>query len=123
VESFTALDPTQLQSHGLFGFVAQWHLPDVNLGLMADDNGQPCVHLFAPDGSTAIVRNSCTDGGHQVTQHGPRRLWDRVEQAHQFWHDAGRPNYDRFGITATTSDQHVWYDHPDSPHRWPLPNG
>jgi hypothetical protein len=44
-------------------------------------------------------------------------LWDRVEEAHEFWQHAGRPNYDRFGITANTTEQYVWYDHPDSTYR------
>ncbi|MBV9011146.1 MAG: hypothetical protein JO272_03690, partial [Pseudonocardiales bacterium] len=60
-------------------------------------------------------------GGFPVTQTGPSRLWDRVEEAHEFWQQAGRPSYDRFGITASTTEQYVWYDHPEGGHRWPLP--
>jgi Protein-L-isoaspartate(D-aspartate) O-methyltransferase (PCMT) len=120
VSSLTQVDPALLQD-GPFAFVAQWHLPELNGGAMADD-GEPAVHLFAPDGSTAIVRSSRTDGGYRVTQQGPGRLWDCVEKAHHFWHSAGRPSYDRFGITATATEQHVWFDHPGSPHRWPLPS-
>ncbi|MGI9002674.1 MAG: methyltransferase domain-containing protein [Pseudonocardia sp.] len=123
VHSFTQVDPTQLRSPGLFGFVVQWHLPGVTWGLTTDGDGRSGLHLSAPDGSRAVVGGARTDRGHPLTQYGPRRLWDRVEQAHQFWHDAGRPHYDRFGITATTTDQHVWYDHPESRHRWPLPAG
>ncbi len=29
-------------------------------------------------------------------------------------------SYERFGITATPPDQHVWYDDPDGPYHWPL---
>jgi methyltransferase of ATP-grasp peptide maturase system len=119
--SMTDLDPTLLQTHGLFGFVAQWHVPDTTLGSMTDDNGDPAVYLSGADGSQAVITTTQNNGSRNVTQSGPRRLWDRVEQAHQFWIGAGQPNYDRFGITATTEGQHIWYDHPDSPHRWPLP--
>lgn len=81
----------------------------------------PGIHLWAPDGSRASVRCTLSSGGFPVTQIGPQRLWDRVEQAHEFWQQAGRPNYDQFGITVTATEQHVWYAHPDSEHRWPLP--
>ena len=43
-----------------------------------------------------------------VRQAGPRRLWDRVEEAIACWRRVGRPNYDRFGITATATEQYVW---------------
>jgi hypothetical protein len=44
-----------------------------------------------------------------------------VQDAITFWQQAERLNYDRFGITATPTEQYVWYDHPNSDHRWPLP--
>lgn len=81
----------------------------------------PGIHLWAPDGSRASVRSTLSHGGFPVTQIGPQQLWGRVEQAHEFWQQAGRPHYDQFGITATATEQHVWYVHPDSEHRWPLP--
>ncbi len=119
-QSLTEVDPTLLHTDGLFGFVAQWHLPGISRGQLTEDC-EPGIHLRAPDGSRASVRSTPTDGGFPVTQRGPRRLWDRIEEAYEFWQQAGRPHYDRFGITATTTDQYVWYDHPDSQHRWPLP--
>lgn len=119
-ESFTEVDPALLHTHGLFGFVAQWHLPEVDWGTVTDD-GQPALYLAAPDGSRAVVGISRTDRGHKLIQSGPRRLWDRVEQSHQFWIDAGQPSYERFGITATPTEQHVWFDHPASKYRWELP--
>lgn len=123
--SVTSVDPTLLHTNSLFAFVAQWyllggHLPEVTWGLLTDD-GAPGVHLWAPDGSRASVQSTPTKGGFPVTQAGPSRLWERVEDAHEFWQQAGQPHYDRFGITATSTDQYVWYDHPDSKHRWHLP--
>ncbi|MGH3753329.1 MAG: methyltransferase domain-containing protein [Pseudonocardiaceae bacterium] len=120
VESVTGVDPTLLHSDSLFGFIAQWHLPDVTWGQLTDD-GAPGIHLSAPDGSRASVPSTLSSGGFPVTQIGPRRLWDRVEEAHAFWRQAGRPHYDQFGITATATEQYVWYDHPGSEHRWLLP--
>jgi methyltransferase of ATP-grasp peptide maturase system len=120
VHSVTSVDPTLLHTSSLFAFVAQWHLPEVTWGLLTDD-GAPGVHLWAPDGSRASVQSTSAEGGFLVTQSGPSRLWDRVEEAHEFWQQAGRPHYDRFGITASTAEQYVWYDHPAGEHRWPLP--
>jgi methyltransferase of ATP-grasp peptide maturase system len=120
VESVSGLDPALLPSNHEFGFVAQWHLPDVTWGPTTED-GAAGVHLRAPDGSRASVYGTSTDGGFLVSQAGPCRLWDRVEEAYTFWQQTGRPTSDRFGITATPTEQYVWYDHPDSEHRWPLP--
>ncbi len=120
VMSVSKVDPTQLQYNGEFGFVTQWHLPNVTWNPATED-GKAGVHLRAPDGSRASVHGAKTDGGFPVSQVGPRRLWDQVEEAHGFWEQAGRPSSERFGITATSTEQYVWYDHPDSEHRWPLP--
>jgi hypothetical protein len=120
VYSVSAVDPKLLRYDGKFGFVAQWHLPDVTWS-PASAEGEFGIQLYAPDGSRALARRSPTGPGWEVTQYGPRRLWDRVEEAHEFWQQAGRPSYDRFGITASTTDQYVWYDHPESEHRWALP--
>lgn len=119
-ESVSQVDPTQLPWNGEFGFVAQWHLPDVTW-VPATEDGEAGVHLRGADGSRASAYGARTDGGFRVSQAGPRRLWDRVEEACTFWQQAGRPRSERFGMTASATEQYVWYDHPDSEHRWPLP--
>ncbi len=48
-----------------------------------------------------------------VRQHGPRRLWDEIEQAHAWWVTHGRPTYTRLGVTVTDTQQWAWLDHPD----------
>ncbi|MGH3838970.1 MAG: methyltransferase domain-containing protein [Pseudonocardiaceae bacterium] len=49
------------------------------------------------------------DGGppYTVRQFGPRRLWDEVEAAHQWWVDAGRPDADRWRFTVTPDGQRI----------------
>ncbi len=42
-----------------------------------------------------------------VHQSGPRNLWDEVEAAYHWWHQAGRPGPQRWRITITPEDQHV----------------
>ncbi|HEX2299160.1 MAG TPA: hypothetical protein VHH34_11705, partial [Pseudonocardiaceae bacterium] len=120
VESVSQLDPATLQYGNHFGFVVQWRLLGVTWSPVTED-GRPGVHLRAPDGSRASVLGTPTNGDFPVSQAGPQRLWDQVEEAYTFWAQAGRPSSDRFGITATATEQYVWYDHPDSEHRWPLP--
>ncbi len=119
-ESVTSVDPAPLAMHGLFGFIVQWHLPDVTRAHTVGDDGQPVVDLVADDGSRAEITMTPGPAGYRVRQYGPQRLWDRVEEAATFWNDEGRPSYERFGITATPHGQHVWYDDPDGPRRWPL---
>lgn len=114
--------PGPLAMHGLFGFIVQWHLPDVTRGHTLDDDGQPMVVLIADDGSCAKIAMTSGPAGYRVRHYGPQRLWDCVEEAASFWNDEGRPSYERFGITATPHSQHVWYDDPDGPQRWPLQN-
>jgi protein-L-isoaspartate(D-aspartate) O-methyltransferase len=120
--SHTQLDPSLLQTSSPFSFVAQWHLPGIMQGLSTDpEHDHTSLSLSAPDGSYATICGDHTRHGYQVTQAGPRRLWDRVEEAHQFWTNAGQPNSDQFGITATPTEQRIWYDHPNSAHHWSLP--
>jgi hypothetical protein len=120
VKSLSQLDPTLLQSDPLIGFVAQCPLPEATWG-PAIQNGPAAIHLWAPDGSCAAIHCVPSTHGYPVSQAGPQQLWNRVEEAYEFWRRAGRPSYDRFGITATPTDQYIWYDHPDSTHRWRLP--
>lgn len=58
--------------------------------------------------------------GNSVTQGGPRRLWSSVEQAATEWQHLDRPGRGRYGLTATTTEQHMWLDAPDGEHHWPL---
>jgi protein-L-isoaspartate O-methyltransferase len=50
---------------------------------------------------------------HRVYHEGPRRLWEELEAAYQWWTDAGRPDHTRFGMTVTSDGQTFWLDTPD----------
>lgn len=64
------------------------------------------------------------DGGHTVTQMGPRQMWDEIEMAYELWAKLGRPDRERFGLTVRRDgSQFVWLDSPDSKHRWELSAG
>ncbi|MGW3075775.1 MULTISPECIES: ATP-grasp peptide maturase system methyltransferase [unclassified Kitasatospora] len=62
----------------------------------------------------------CPDGGWTVTQRGPLRLWDRVEEAVHLWQQAGEPHQQGFGITVSPAGQRVWIGTEDGP-GWDLP--
>lgn len=48
-----------------------------------------------------------SDDEFTVLQFGPRRLWDEVEAAHQWWVTAGRPSADRWRFTVTPHRQRI----------------
>lgn len=120
-QSVTDIDPNPLLRDGeLLGFLAQWHLPDVNRSLGTSDDGRPALCLWTDDGSQAVIETARIDGRYHVSESGPQRLWGAIEKIHQLWQDTGQPSYERFGLTATPAEQYVWLDDPDSPHRWPI---
>ncbi|MGA9312228.1 MAG: hypothetical protein WBV74_17945 [Pseudonocardiaceae bacterium] len=69
--------------------------------------------------TTCHDRRNCVVDVHRgaasypVRQHGPRRLWEEIEQAHAWWVKHGRPTYTRLGVTVTNTQQWAWLDHPD----------
>jgi hypothetical protein len=102
-----------------FAFFAQLHLlPGTQL--QAADVG--AIRLVAPDGSWCGIANSPSGSGHyHVSEGGPRSLWDVFEHAHEHYTALGRPQWERFGVTATPTEQHVWLDSPDNDLIWPIP--
>ena len=60
-------------------------------------------------------------GHHPWTIHqlGPRRLWNEVETAYDWWRQTGTPTPDRYGLTITPDGAHeVWIDTPDHKYQW-----
>ncbi|MFI8252606.1 protein-L-isoaspartate(D-aspartate) O-methyltransferase [Streptomyces filamentosus] len=49
----------------------------------------------------------------ETVQAGPRRLWDEIESAFDWWQEHGTPGFERFGLTVTKTGQTVWLDTPD----------
>jgi protein-L-isoaspartate(D-aspartate) O-methyltransferase len=101
-----------------FGMVAALRLPGVaSIGFTPEDSDGPQRWLLAADGSWACLQE--TTGS--VSQHGTRRLWDEIENAHQQWTQLGTASRDRLGLTITPTGEHrfwldtatqVWWDHP-----------
>jgi methyltransferase of ATP-grasp peptide maturase system len=99
-----------------FGMFAALRLPGVQrLGLLPD--GEPeQAWLLGRDGSWAYQ-----DGpAGPVTQGGPSRLWDLVENMHRDWAALSRPRRQELGLTVTADGAHLlWHATPDGP-SWPL---
>jgi protein-L-isoaspartate O-methyltransferase len=61
--------------------------------------------------------------GRRVFQSGPRRLWDGIEQAWDWWMGAGEPRLWDFGLTVTSERQWVWCRDPKAGPRWAVGGG
>src|SRR5262249_27193147 len=110
----TRLAPDVLDDRA-FAFFAQLNLPGVVTAPIGLVNGPSYFCLIDPNtGSWARE-----DAGN-VTQGGPRSLWDEFEQAHADWIALGRPQPHRFQLTISpTGRQYATLDHPEP--TWPLP--
>ncbi|MFJ2030747.1 hypothetical protein [Streptosporangium sp. NPDC087985] len=60
------------------------------------------------------------DGEWLVTQRGPLRLWDAVEDALLAWYDTDCPDRSGYGLTVTEGRQYIWLGAPGGPSRDPL---
>ncbi|WP_425264610.1 methyltransferase domain-containing protein [Streptomyces curacoi] len=65
------------------------------------DGARPVWFYGLTDKSWACVMFRDGQDEAQVWQSGPRRLWDEVAAALDWWQQAGEPGYDRFGLTVT----------------------
>lgn len=121
----TVAPPNPWWDNAVVWLLAQFHgLPaGVLVGMELDpDTHQPTAGtLMAPDGSWATISLDSPDGrSWEVTESGPTPLWRSVEQAHQLYERAGRPGWERLGVTATARRQWVWLDDSDGPLAWDL---
>ncbi|MET9470293.1 methyltransferase domain-containing protein [Streptomyces sp. NPDC006544] len=88
-------------------------VPHITHTLYAEDGGTPVGWWYSlTDRSWASVRWPDPEGPGIVHQHGPRRLWDTIESAYQWWEDQGRPTLSRFGLTLTRDGAAPWVDEP-----------
>jgi methyltransferase of ATP-grasp peptide maturase system len=77
------------------------------------EHGPDELWLVSRDGSWACQTSNC-DGDPIVSQDGPSRIWDQVESAHDTWISLGQPARSTFGLTVTTTGQHIiWHADPE----------
>jgi hypothetical protein len=118
-ERTTDLDLPHPWEHGIVWFLAHHALPaGTRFSLCPDDDGSQVPRhtvLVAPDGSWCQVdADPVAAGVRRVREAGTHRLWSLVEGAHQLWVQLGRPDWERFGYTATRDTQWTWLDDPEN---------
>ncbi|MFJ5925890.1 methyltransferase domain-containing protein [Kitasatospora sp. NPDC092948] len=121
-DTVTERTTTQLPPpHGKFDpfpFAAGLHLPDVTHAVQPHDDGASTLWLYSlttPAWAAATFRDG--DSIHHVRQCGTRRLWNEFERTLSWWHEAGEPGIERFGLTVTPTGRYAWLDGPDRPIR------
>lgn len=89
-------------AEGAFGrFLAQLAVPNAQLTAVGDT----AYVIDVLTGSAAAIAPS--DGGPEVRQTGPVRLWDAIEETWDRWDDAGRPGPGSFRMYVEPGSQRV----------------
>ena len=120
----TPVNPGLVADNPSLRFMAQLHLAGRRLrGFLRPLSGAELTGRCTDGSWFTAGLHSNDDGLFPVAQGGPQRLWDTVESCYAAWRQLGEPNVEQFGVTAyhDVALQYVWFDHPDSHYRWPLP--
>ncbi|WTX01136.1 methyltransferase domain-containing protein (plasmid) [Streptomycetaceae bacterium NBC_01309] len=113
-DTTTALDPRLLVADVHERFAVGLRVPGCRYSLAwgSGDEADECT-LWLSDGASWASADSIPGRTrHDVTQAGPRRLWDEAETAYRWWEDQDRPEITRFGVTIDEHGQHHWLDRP-----------
>ncbi|MFJ7906461.1 methyltransferase domain-containing protein [Kitasatospora sp. NPDC096204] len=116
-QSWTKLDPEAIGDDWLAQFACALALPDVFYRRNGFGEGWTWWLFDTAVTSWATVDSTPGESRFEVRQSGPRRLWDELEAAYHRWESAGRPGYERYGLTVTPAGQTAWLDEPDNPLR------
>jgi protein-L-isoaspartate(D-aspartate) O-methyltransferase len=120
IESITTLHPDKTIKDENAEFTIGLFLTNAQYSLAHDDDQPGAYELLVYDvatdsAATVQVNPECTDSGRfPVRQHGPRRLWDELENAYTWWIEHDCPNRARYGLTITPYTQTVWLDQPNN---------
>ncbi|GLU45895.1 methyltransferase domain-containing protein [Nocardiopsis ansamitocini] len=122
-ETVTGLHPYEPVSGFDASFAIGLRVSGMLSTVVHDDSGDGfTVYLMDPGtgadtgadtGSWARWRITAdTVGEYRVRQHGPRRLFDELRAAYDWWLGLGKPAHDRFGLTVDADGQRAWLDDP-----------
>ncbi|GAA3755843.1 methyltransferase domain-containing protein [Spinactinospora alkalitolerans] len=119
-ESTTGLHPYYALSNFDASFAIGLRVPAMKSVVVFDDDnpGSAAYTVYLMDpyvGSWASWRVAPGRDAYTVRQHGPRCLFEELEDAYRWWLDAGEPEHTRFGLTVTSDGQTVWLDTPGAP--------
>ncbi|MFG2171018.1 methyltransferase domain-containing protein [Streptomyces niveus] len=78
-----------------------------------DDSGEATLWFVSDDReSWATVEYAPHLDTYEVEQYGPRTLWNEVRSAFLRWHELGKPERARYGLSVDGDGQRVWLDDP-----------
>lgn len=78
-----------------------------------NDNGEATLWFFSDDRTSWATVDYTPDAEtYEVEQYGPRALWDEVRTRFLGWHELGKPERSRFGLSVDGGGQQVWLDDP-----------
>ncbi|MFE4829923.1 methyltransferase domain-containing protein [Streptomyces sp. NPDC056672] len=113
--SRTDLSPLAIVSDADALFFIGLDLPDAwYLHVPATDgSGEATLWILADDRrSWAAADYAPGTDEYEITQYGPRSLWDEAEHSYRRWTERGLPARDRAGLSITRASQSVWLDRP-----------
>lgn len=98
--------------HPAVAFLRALHFPHLHYVVINDDEGAQTYHLYDPTRSS-WARATLRGDRATVVTHG-RDLWHELQQLVTSWHDHGRPDLSRYGLTVQRDATHLlWLDEPD----------
>lgn len=116
VRGTTRLDPRAVARAGPAAeLLIVTQVPGIGWFAVPDSDGSFALLLYEvgrPGGSWAECDYTPGCRDFEVTQSGPRRLWDEVSASYLRWLSLGRPTLDRFGLTVSSAGLRVWLDRP-----------
>ncbi|MFI6055484.1 methyltransferase domain-containing protein [Streptomyces violascens] len=112
----TAVTAADIRGNYAFRLLLALELRDAELVYHSDDNGTMSLQLQRPDGSWARTPIA---GDATMTYGGALDLWQKVEDAWEWWNENGQPAQDRFGYAREPEGStRAW--HIPTGRRWDL---
>lgn len=109
-------------SDGAAQFLAQLAAPNATRSEITSEGESWPSHLLRDHATGAYAWLTTNDGNEwTVTQNGPARIWDDIEDSLGLWEDAGRPRQDQFTLDITPDAQTVRLDAGGVNASWALP--
>ncbi|MFE3455818.1 protein-L-isoaspartate O-methyltransferase [Nonomuraea sp. NPDC059194] len=121
--SMTRLDPRTVVRADLGAHLVSLALaPGIGWTVVSEPDGYSLLLQEAgnPEGSWAACDATPGAANYEVTQYGPRRLWDEVADAYLTWVSLGSPAAERFRLTIRPEETRLWVDQPNGV-GWDLP--
>lgn len=105
----TTVSAGDIREHYPYRLLLDLRLPGVELVYQVDDDGTIALQLQDADGSWARTPLPGRPDAGTLTWGGNPALWQEVELMWEWWLGHGRPDQTQFGVTATRTGTHPWW--------------